>query len=135
MEPQKYTTAELAIYGAMIAQQYASHMATMSEDVDPDDVIRWCEEASAIVDIHREVNGPSLPPTGWQPVTKTEPADRDPNVLLACNGSIIGMLSARWTDEQDGEEYENWKVDDNLWDGDNDPTHYLRIPAPPDGDE
>ena len=80
-------------------------------------------------DIDRQVE--AMPCTDWQPVTKTEPADRDPNVLLACNGQVIGMMTARWTDEQDGEQFENWKVDDNLWDGDNDPTHCLRIPAPP----
>ena len=65
---------------------------------------------------------------GWHPITATEPADDDADVLLACNGSVIGVLTARWTDD-DGEEC--WKVDDNLWDADDAPTHYLRLPPPP----
>ena len=69
-----------------------------------------------------------MPSVNWQPVTATEPADEDCNVLLACDGSVIGILTARWTD---GAGEENWKVDDNLWDADDAPTHYMRLPAPP----
>ena len=65
----------------------------------------------------------------WQRVTKDKPADNDRNVLLACNGSVIGMLTARWEDSDTEEEF--WKVDNNFWDADDAPTHYLQLPPPP----
>jgi len=66
-------------------------------------------------------------PSHWRQVTPKEPSPEERNVLLACHGSVIGMLSARWSDS----EGENWKIDDALWDGDDAPTHFLRIPPPP----